>query len=136
MKKALSKDGTLIAFDQSGQGHALILVTGAIARRTDAARLAASLSPHFTVFSYDRRGRGESGDTLPYAVEREVEDLDALITWPWRQPACSPPGSQNWRCTSRRSSLTIVVPLYRKVARDTSRIWSRRVAGVRQSNTS
>ncbi len=80
MKKTLSKDGTLIAFDQSGQGPALILVTGAIARRTDAARLAASLSPNFTVISYDRRGRGESGDTPPYAVEREVEDLDALIT--------------------------------------------------------
>ena len=79
MRKVLSKDGTPIAFDQSGQGPALILVTGAIAKRTDAARLSASLSPHFTVFAYDRRGRGESGDTPPYAVEREVEDLDALI---------------------------------------------------------
>jgi pimeloyl-ACP methyl ester carboxylesterase len=55
-------------------------VTGAIARRSDAASLAASLSPDFTVFAYDRRGRGESGDTAPYAVEREVEDLDALIS--------------------------------------------------------
>jgi len=80
MRKVLSKDGTTIAFDQSGRGPALILVTGAIARRTDAARLTASLSPNFTVFTYDRRGRGDSGDTLPYAVEREVEDLDALIT--------------------------------------------------------
>jgi len=79
MSKVLSKDGTAIAFDRSGQGPALILVTGAIATRADAASLAASLSPHFTVFAYDRRGRGDSGDTPPYAVEREVEDLDALI---------------------------------------------------------
>ena len=84
MKKTLSKDGTLIAFDQSGQGPALILVTGAIARRTDAARLAASLSPNFTVISYDRRGRGESGDTPPYAVEREVEDLERADHRGWR----------------------------------------------------
>ena len=80
MRKVLSKDGTPIAFDQSGQGPALILVTGAIAKRTDAASLSAALSPHFTVFAYDRRGRGESGDTPPYAVEREVEDIDVLIT--------------------------------------------------------
>ena len=80
MRKVLSKDGTPIAFDQSGHGPALILVTGAIAKRTDAASLAAALSPHFTVFAYDRRGRGESGDTPPYAVEREVEDIDVLIT--------------------------------------------------------
>ena len=80
MRKVISKDGTPIAFDQSGQGPAIILVTGAIAARSNAASLAASLSPHFSVFAYDRRGRGESGDTTPYAVEREVEDLDALIT--------------------------------------------------------
>ncbi len=80
MSKVLSKDGTTIAFDRSGEGPALILVTGAIATRADAASLAASLAPHFTVFAYDRRGRGESGDTPPYAVEREVEDLDALIS--------------------------------------------------------
>src|SRR5258708_9846771 len=80
MKKVLSKDGTPIAFDQSGHGPAVILVTGAIARRSEAASLAAHLSPDFTVFAYDRRGRGESGDTAAYAVEREVEDLDALIT--------------------------------------------------------
>src|SRR5260370_37055235 len=79
MKKVISKYGRAIAFDQSGHGPALILVTGAIARRSDAASLAAHLSPDFTVFAYDRRGRGESGDTAPYAVEREVEDLDALI---------------------------------------------------------
>src|SRR5260370_37366924 len=80
MSKVISRDGTAIAFDRSGQGPVLILVTGAIATRSDAASLAARLSPHFSVFAYDRRGRGENGDTPPYAVEREVEDLDALIT--------------------------------------------------------
>src|SRR5438874_1999643 len=80
MKKVISKDGTAIAFDRSGEGPATILVAGALATRSAEAPLAARLSPHFTVFAYDRRGRGESGDTAPYAVEREVEDLDALIT--------------------------------------------------------
>ena len=79
MRKVISKDGTPIAFDQSGQGPAIILVAGATATRLAEASLAAALAPHFTVFAYDRRGRGESGDTAPYAVEREVEDIDALI---------------------------------------------------------
>src|SRR5579883_1411782 len=79
MRKVISRDGTPIAFDQSGQGPALILVTGATATRLAAVSLAAALAPHFTVFAYDRRGRGDSGDTLPYAVEREVEDIEALI---------------------------------------------------------
>ncbi len=79
MKKVLSRDGTAIAFDRSGQGPALILVGGATVTRQAEAGLAAALAPHFTVFAYDRRGRGDSGDTAPYAVEREVEDIDALI---------------------------------------------------------
>jgi pimeloyl-ACP methyl ester carboxylesterase len=79
MRKVTSKDGTPIAFDRSGQGSALILVGGAFSARRDAASLAAALAPHFTVFAYDRRGRGDSGDTAPYAVGREVEDLAALI---------------------------------------------------------
>lgn len=79
MRTVISKDGTPIAFDQSGQGPAIILVAGATATRLAEASLAAALAPHFTVFAYDRRGRGESGDTAPYAVEREVEDIDALI---------------------------------------------------------
>ncbi len=76
-----SKDGTIIAYSQVGQGPALILVDGALCYREfgPSKALAALLSPHFTVITYDRRGRGESGDTLPYAVEREVEDLAALI---------------------------------------------------------
>ena len=80
MRTVISKDGTPIAFDQSGQGPALILVAGALTTRADWVPLAACLAPHFSVFAYDRRGRGESGDTAPYAVEREVEDLDALLT--------------------------------------------------------
>jgi pimeloyl-ACP methyl ester carboxylesterase len=77
--KVTSKDGTAIAFDRSGQGPALILVGGALSDRSGGAPLAALLAPRFTVFSYDRRGRGESGDTAPYAVEREVEDIEALV---------------------------------------------------------
>src|SRR6478672_2697424 len=74
-----SNDGTTIAFDRSGHGPPLILVSGAMGTRAHAADLAAVLATTFTVFAYDRRGRGDSGDTQPYAVEREVEDIDALI---------------------------------------------------------
>lgn len=77
--KVISKDGTAIAFDQSGQGPVVILVGGALGDRSASEPLAALLAQHFTVLNYDRRGRGESGDTLPYAVEREIEDIDALI---------------------------------------------------------
>jgi pimeloyl-ACP methyl ester carboxylesterase len=74
-----SSDGTTIAFDHSGDGPPLILVSGAMGTRFHAADLAAELAPTFTVFAYDRRGRGDSGDTQPYAVEREIDDLDAVI---------------------------------------------------------
>jgi pimeloyl-ACP methyl ester carboxylesterase len=82
MKKIHSKDGTVIAFDQSGEGPAVILVGGAFQHRAidpKTARLSALLAQQFTVLHYDRRGRGDSGDTLPYAIEREIEDLEALI---------------------------------------------------------
>jgi pimeloyl-ACP methyl ester carboxylesterase len=82
MKIVISKDGTPIAFDQTGQGPALILVGGAFQFRAidpKTSRLANLLSPHFSVFHYDRRGRGESGDTPPYSVDREIEDIEALI---------------------------------------------------------
>ena len=81
MRTVTSKDGTTIAFDQSGEGPALILVSGALGVRSHPmiTQLAAQLAPHFTVFNYDRRGRGDSGDTAPYAVERETEDIEALI---------------------------------------------------------
>ncbi len=76
-----SKDGTTIAFDKQGAGPALILVDGAMGTRSSGSKpeLAKLLAQHFTVYSYDRRGRGDSGDTQPYAVEREIEDIDALI---------------------------------------------------------
>jgi pimeloyl-ACP methyl ester carboxylesterase len=84
MRIVTSKDGTTIAFDQSGQGPALILVGGAFEQRamdSETAKLAALplLSQHFTVFHFDRRGRGDSTDAQPYAVAREIEDIDALI---------------------------------------------------------
>lgn len=79
MKSITSKDGTRIAFDQSGEGPALILVAAAAMTRAEEASLAAALAPYFNVFAYDRRARGDSGDTRPYAVEREVEDLAAVI---------------------------------------------------------
>lgn len=74
-----SRDGTRIAFDRWGQGPAVILVGGALSDRTGGAELARLLAARHTVYSYDRRGRGGSGDTKPYAVQREVEDLEALI---------------------------------------------------------
>ncbi len=79
METVTSDDGTLIAYDGRGTGPALVFVTGAMAARADVAAHAAALAPHFTVFAYDRRGRGDSGDTPPYAVAREVEDLAAVI---------------------------------------------------------
>jgi pimeloyl-ACP methyl ester carboxylesterase len=81
MKKVISKDGTPIAFDQLGTGPALILVGGALSVRSHPVviQLAERLAADFSVFNYDRRGRGDSGDTPPYAVKREVEDIEALI---------------------------------------------------------
>ncbi|AOS63865.1 alpha/beta fold hydrolase [Actinoalloteichus hymeniacidonis] len=79
MNTVTSHDGTSIAVDRSGQGPAVILVGGAFNTRSSAAPLAELLAPRFTVFTYDRRGRGDSGDTAPYAVAREIEDLDAVI---------------------------------------------------------
>lgn len=81
METVTSKDGTTIAFDRTGRGPAAILVAGAFSYRhfPMLPKLAERLSARFTVINYDRRGRGDSGDTGPYAVEREIEDLDALI---------------------------------------------------------
>src|SRR3954454_19780784 len=73
-----SADGTKIAFDRIGSGPALILVGGAFNDRRTPAPLAELLSESFSVSTYDRRGRGDSGDTQPYAVEREIEDLEAV----------------------------------------------------------
>lgn len=81
MTEVLSKDGTAIAFERSGAGPAVILVDGALCSRAfgPMPKLAPFLAKHFTVYVYDRRGRGQSGDTLPYSKEREVEDIAALI---------------------------------------------------------
>jgi pimeloyl-ACP methyl ester carboxylesterase len=79
MQTVKSADGTTIAFDQSGNGPALILVAAAFNDRSSTKTLAAGLGSAFTVYEYDRRGRGDSGDTPAYAVEREVEDLAALV---------------------------------------------------------
>jgi pimeloyl-ACP methyl ester carboxylesterase len=79
MDRVTSKDGTSIAYERSGGGPAVILVGGAFVDRNENAPLAAELATRFTVYNYDRRGRGDSGDTLPYALEREIEDIDALI---------------------------------------------------------
>ena len=82
IQKARSADGTQIAFEVSGQGPALILIGGAFCvrhARASGTPLAALLSDRFSVFSYDRRGRGDSEDTPPYAIAREVEDLAALV---------------------------------------------------------
>ncbi|MET8572158.1 alpha/beta hydrolase [Streptomyces sp. NPDC004783] len=78
-KKTLSRDGTRIAYERTGQGPVVVLVSGAMSTGATLAPLAAELTGRFDVTVYDRRGRGESGDTPPYAVEREVEDLAALV---------------------------------------------------------
>lgn len=77
-----SRDGTTLAYDKQGAGPALILVDGALTVHSSGgsgAELARLLAPRFTVYGYDRRGRGHSGDTLPYAVDREIDDIAALI---------------------------------------------------------
>jgi pimeloyl-ACP methyl ester carboxylesterase len=79
MERVTSKDGTTIAFERLGSGPPVVLVCGGSVDRTADAAIAQELASHFTVFNYDRRGRGDSGDTLPYAIEREVEDIDAVI---------------------------------------------------------
>ncbi|MEV6282286.1 alpha/beta hydrolase [Kribbella sp. NPDC051770] len=121
MENVASADGTQIAYERSGRGTPLVLIGGALCDRSITRPLARALEDDFTVVSYDRRGRGDSGDTTPYAVAREVEDLAAVITalggsaavmatrqapacssMP-RQAACRSPGSC---CTSRRTART------------------------------
>ena len=81
MARLTSKDGSQIGFTKVGNGPALVIVSGALAHRElngDTA-LVRKLMDHFSVYTYDRRGRGESSDTKPYAVDREIEDIEALI---------------------------------------------------------
>src|SRR5215217_1165048 len=79
METVASTDGTIIAFDRLGDGPPVVLVSGGSVDRQANALLANVLASDFTVLNYDRRGRGPSGDTPPYAVEREIEDLGAVI---------------------------------------------------------
>ncbi|WP_377272778.1 alpha/beta fold hydrolase [Peterkaempfera sp. SMS 1(5)a] len=79
MKRAVSKDGTAIAYRRDGDGPPVVLVSGATCTHGTELPLAAELSDRHAVHVYDRRGRGESGDTAPYAVAREIEDLAAVI---------------------------------------------------------
>ena len=82
MPAVTSKDGTKIAFDKVGFGPAVILINGAMSYRAfdpTLGQLAEELGKHFTVYNYDRRGRGESGDTKPFTKVREIEDVQALI---------------------------------------------------------
>jgi len=81
MNFATSKDGTKIAYDKTGQGPALVLIGGAFSYRKfpGTVQLAKLLSDKYTVINYDRRGRGDSGDTKPYHPAREIEDLQAVI---------------------------------------------------------
>jgi pimeloyl-ACP methyl ester carboxylesterase len=82
MPTVTSRDGTRIGYDSKGSGPTLILVAGATQYRAvdqTTPVMAGLLASRFTVINYDRRGRGESGDTAPYAVAREIEDIEALI---------------------------------------------------------
>lgn len=79
MRTVTSQDGTAIAMDVLGAGPPVVMVVGAFNTRATTAPLAEQLQQRFTVFNYDRRGRGDSGDTAPYGVHREVDDLSAVI---------------------------------------------------------
>jgi pimeloyl-ACP methyl ester carboxylesterase len=79
INRVRSADGTPIAYHREGDGPAVILVAGGLDDGSENAPLVPKLAEHFTVFNYARRGRGDSGDTRPYALEREIEDLAALI---------------------------------------------------------
>ena len=147
-----SADGTTIAFERTGAGPALILVDAAGHYRdfSSFGTLTALLAADFTVFTYDRRGRGRSTDTLPYAIEREVDDLAALIAGAGgsaflygvssaRCSACKPrPGGsrfRSWHCSSRRSA-----PMRTRrptpSSRVSSRIWSPLAAAAMRSSAS
>ncbi len=137
MKTVISQDGTAIAYDQVGQGPAVILVAGAFSYRKypGSVQLADLLAKHFTVFNYDRRGRGDSGDTKAYAVEREIEDIQALIdaaggsAYVWGlssgallalKAAARSLAIKNWRCTNRRCSLMRMIVNRRRILSNTS----------------
>jgi pimeloyl-ACP methyl ester carboxylesterase len=80
MENVTSRDGTTIGFDRIGQGPPVVLVCGGSVDRMADAALAQELAADFTVLNYDRRGRGDSGDTPPYAIDREIEDIEAVLS--------------------------------------------------------
>ena len=79
MDTVISRDGTVLAYDRLGDGPPVVLISGGSVDRSSNAGLAEQLADRHTVYNYDRRGRGDSGDTPPYAIEREVEDIAAVI---------------------------------------------------------
>ncbi len=79
MQKVISRDGTTIAYERVGDGPPIVLLNGAFRDHTIFDPLVAELAPHCATYVYDRRGRGDSGDSPAYAIEREVEDLAAVI---------------------------------------------------------
>lgn len=79
MRKVVSRDGTTIAYEKAGDGPPIICLGGGFRDHTIFDSLVPVLSPHLTTYVYDRRGRGESGDSPHYAVQREIEDIEALI---------------------------------------------------------
>ena len=79
METVTSEDGTSLAFDVTGEGPPVVIVAGALSPRLPNSPFAELLSAEFRVLTYDRRGRGDSGDTPPYAVEREIEDFAAIV---------------------------------------------------------
>jgi pimeloyl-ACP methyl ester carboxylesterase len=104
MNKIRSSDGTTIAFDWLGDGPPVIVVGGVTCDRAMTRLTAEELAKHFTVFNYDRRGRGDSGDTAPYAVEREIEDISALIVEAGGRRRCTViPLARASSCTRRRT---------------------------------
>ena len=80
METVTSSDGTTIAFERLGDGPPVIVVCGAMCDRALMRPTAEELAKHFTVINYDRRGRGDSGDTPPYAIDREIEDIAAVVS--------------------------------------------------------
>jgi pimeloyl-ACP methyl ester carboxylesterase len=86
METVTSADGTSIAYERSGSGPALVVATGAFCDRMSSVPLAEHLGDRYTVYRFDRRGRGDSGDTPPWSVQREVEDLAAVAAASGEKP--------------------------------------------------
>jgi hypothetical protein len=99
MAHVTSADGTWIVYQRYGSGPAVILIGGGLDDGSENAPLAQELAAQFTVYNFARRGRGDSGDTRPYAVQREIEDIAALIAQADQQACLVPPqeACSRWR---------------------------------------